>query len=152
MPAQQFVQELFSLVGRPFKDKKHLEPAVQQTHLGLLNDFTQFRKGELSTRPKEGQLEEKLKKLCEIQFRKSGRASLAEIIHVTGTLVFLLMSCFDKIGRGGLQPFYSWITDHVDVSTLWRTKRLEKHIYPSRRIGLEFFIRAIPMIAPKVYR
>ena len=32
--------------------------------------------------------------------------SLPEIMHITNVLVFLLMSCFAKVGRGSLQPIY----------------------------------------------
>ena len=83
--------------------------------------------------------------------RKDSVASHAEIMHLAGTLVFLLMSCFDKLARGGLQLFYSWITDNADMSTLWKTKSITRIITPSLRVGLAFFLRAIPMIKPRVY-
>ena len=58
----------------------------------------------------------------ELRERNPRTASAAEILHLAGSLVFLLYSCFDKIARGGLRPFYDWVTDNVDSATLWRTK------------------------------
>ena len=58
----------------------------------------------------------------ELKERNPRTASAAEILHLAGSLVFLLYSCFDKIAKGGLRPFYDWVTDNVDSATLWRTK------------------------------
>ena len=151
MTAQEFVQELFRLVGRPFKAKKHLPPAQKQVHLGLLNDFSEFQKGQMRITPKEGKLEEMHAKLLDLRDCTSKKASIGEVMHITGSLIFLLMACFDKVGRGGLQPFYAWIADHADASSLWKTKGTKCPITSQLYIGIEFFVRVIPLIRPRVY-
>ena len=55
---QAFVQELFKLAGRPFKASKHQEPCQRQVHLGLLNDFLEFQDGNISIKPRVGNIEE----------------------------------------------------------------------------------------------
>ena len=58
---QAFVQELFKLAGRPFKESKHQEPCQRQVHLGLLNDFLEFQTGSISIKPRLGKIDELLK-------------------------------------------------------------------------------------------
>ena len=58
---QAFVQELFKLAGRPFKESKHQEPCQRQVHLGLLNDFLEFQHGSISIKPRVGKINELLK-------------------------------------------------------------------------------------------
>jgi hypothetical protein len=99
---QAFVQELLKLVGRPFKESKHQAPCQRQVHLGLLNDFVDFKDGEISIKPRVGKIDELLLVLKDLKTRKPHAASAAEILHLAGSLVFLLYSCFDKVARGGL--------------------------------------------------
>ena len=72
-------------------------------------------------------------------------------MHITGSPIFLMMACFDKAGRSGLQPFYSWISDHAEMSSLWRNKSTLCTISKSPYIGIEFFVRIIPLFRPRVY-
>ena len=72
-------------------------------------------------------------------------------MQITGVLIFFLMACFDKIGRGGLNPFYEWIALNSDANSLWRTKHNRTRLTPSIMVGIEFFIRVIPMIKPRIY-
>ena len=83
--------------------------------------------------------------------REPRTASAAEVLHLAGSLVFLLCSCFDKIARGGLRPFYDWVTDHVGSATLWRTKDRHLALSPSLMGGIEFFLWALPLFEPRMY-
>ena len=83
--------------------------------------------------------------------REPRTASAAEVLHTAGSLIFLPYSCFGKIARGGLRPFYDWVTEHVDGATLWRTKDIHFSISPSLLGALEFFLRALPLLEPRVY-
>ena len=151
MSAQCFTSSLFHLVGRPFKEKKHLPPEDKQGHLGLLNDLSQFMSGYLSLRPKEGKMEELHKLLLDLRVRRPRLCTLSEIMKITGILIFLLMACFDKLARGGLRPFFDWIADNSDSTSLWRTKLNPIKISASLMVGVEFFLFTIPLIKPRIY-
>ena len=110
---QAFVQELLKLAGRPFKESKHQEPCQRQVHLGLFNDFLEFQHGSISIKPRVGKIDELLKMMQEMKAREPRTASAAEVLNLAGSSIFLLYSCFDKIARGGLRPFYDWVTEHV---------------------------------------
>ena len=60
------------------------------------------------------------------------------------TCVLNFISC-------GLRPFYDWVTEHVDSATLWRTKDRHLPITAPLLGGLEFFLRALPLLEPRVY-
>ena len=87
----------------------------------------------------------------DMKAREPRTASAAEVLHAAASLIFLLYSCFDKIARGGLRPFYDLVTEHVDSATLWRTKDRHLALSPSLLGGLEFFLRALPLLEPPVY-
>ena len=70
--AQAFVASVYELVGRPFKDKKHLAPAKNQQHLGFVNDFSDFSGGIPRLKPKDGKLEDIYNKLMAIRLREQG--------------------------------------------------------------------------------
>lgn len=89
--------------------------------------------------------------LLNIKERYSRVASMGEIMQLTGVLVFLLMSCFDKIGKGGLRPFDHWISKHADMTSLWITQNYWCPVVPNLLVGKEFFIHAIPLLKPNVY-
>ena len=89
--------------------------------------------------------------LLEIKGRYPHEASPGEIMNITGILIFFLLSCFDNIGRGDLTAFYEWIAASSDASTLWRTKHTKSFLTNRIMIGIEFFIRVIPMIKPRIY-
>ena len=72
-------------------------------------------------------------------------------MKITGVLIFFLMACFDKIGRGGLRPFFDWISENSEACSIWRTK-LSVSITPGLLIGIDFFLYVIPLIKPKIYR
>ena len=143
MSAQCFVSSVFDLIGRPFKAKKHLPPMQRQTHLGLLNDFFHFESGLVCLRPKEGKLDDIYEKLVSLQTRQPRQATLAEVMHIAGILIFFLMACFDKIARGGLRPFFDWISEFADARTLWRTKHHEFPITP-KLLGGRFVCESHP--------
>ena len=142
LSAQAFTASIDDLVGRPFKAKKHLAPETTQQHLGLVNHFTRFENGQLCLRLKEGKMEEIYNQLLAIRMRMPRVTTLAEMMHITGVLIFFLLSCFDKIGRGGLRSFYDWIALHCDSATLWKTKQDEVPITASLMVGVEFFLRS----------
>ena len=98
---QAFIQELFKLAGRPFKDSKHQAPCQRQVHLGLLNDFIEFKNGNISIKPRVGKIDELVLVLKDLKTREPHTVSAAEILHLAGSLVFFLYSCFDKVARGG---------------------------------------------------
>ena len=66
---QAFVQELFKLAGRPFKESKHQEPCQRQVHLGLLNDIIEFRNGNISIKPRVGQIDELITAMRDMKTR-----------------------------------------------------------------------------------
>ena len=98
-----------------------------------------------------GQIEELLEIMRELKARIPCTASAAEILHLAGSLVFLLYSCFDKIARGGLRPFYDWVTDNVDSATLWRTKDRRLALSSPLLGGMELLLRALPLLKPRIY-
>ena len=73
-------------------------------------------------------------------------------MKVTGLLIFLVMACFDKIARGGLRPFFDWISEHSDPATLWRSKLNPVHLSSSLMVGIDFFMYVIPFLKPRVYQ
>lgn len=63
-----------------------------------------------------------------------------------------MKSCpFDKIGRGGLRPFFDWIAENSESTSLWRIKLNKVDITTSLLDGMEFFIYVIPLIEPRIY-
>ena len=96
---QAFVQELFKLAGRPFKESKHQEPCQRQVPLVLRNDFFEFQNGNISIKPRVGKIDELITAMRDMKSREPRTASAAEVLHLAGSLVFLLYSCFDKIAR-----------------------------------------------------
>ena len=168
MSASEWVDFVYPLVGRPFKKEKHLPPSSTQVHLGLKNEFKHFQQNEILLEPKPGKLQEILETLIAFRARKDHLVSLGEIITIAGKSIFLLMSCFNKMARGGLQPFFQWLSDHSAYSNSTRsvtdnTKRITVRQRPtaltdkfpitsSLTIGMGFFIKGIPLLSPKVYR
>ena len=61
------------------------------------------------------------------------------------------MACFDKIARGGLRPFFDWISQHADATTLWRMKNHSFAITANLLVGVECFAKVIPQITPRIY-
>ena len=109
MSAFTFVDIIYSKVGRPFKPSKHLAPDSTQIHLGLSNMLGLFHENTVSLSPKPGKLEALHSSLLEIRTRQYQKATLGEIMVLAGKLIFLLMSCFNKMARGGLQPFFPMV-------------------------------------------
>ena len=86
-----------------------------------------------------------------------------------GKLIFLLMSCFDKMARGGLQSFFQWLPEHsADTSTQAPSasclfsnhlggQSQQKSLTSKHRItaslakGIEFFLKGIPLLKPRIY-
>ena len=168
MSASQFADFVYTLVGRPFKKEKHLPPCSTQVHLGLKNEYKDFQQNEIMLEPKPGKLQEILEALIAFRARDDQLVSLGEIMTTAGKLIFLLMSCFNKMERGGLQPLFQWLSDHSAYSTTSKgnsddlkrtTVRPGLHaltdtfkITSSLAIGMEFFIRGIPMLEPRIYK
>jgi hypothetical protein len=98
-----------------------------------------------------GKIDELVLVLKDLKTMEPHTASVAEILHLAGSLVFLLYSCFDKVARGGLRPFYDSVTDNVNSASLWRTKDRALALTPSIMGGVDFFLRALPLIEPRVY-
>ena len=84
--------------------------------------------------------------------RRPRLCTLHEIMKITSILIFFLMVCFDKIGRGGLRPFFDWISQKSEASSIRRTKLQSISITPGLLVGVDFFLYVIPLIKPKVYR
>ena len=68
--------------------------------------------------PKPGKLQEILDALNVPRSRDDQKVSLGEIMTIAGKLIVLLMSCFNTMARGGLQPFYQWLAEHSAYSSL----------------------------------
>ena len=89
---------------------------------------------------------------------------------LAGKLMFLLMSCFNKVARGGLQPFFQWLSDHCAYSSTTTNDRLDGQrsssalskgqaslttphsITASLAMVFEFFIKGIPLLKPRIYK
>ncbi len=98
-------------MGRPFKAKKHLPAAPKQQHLGLVNNFERFHEARVTLEPREGKVPALLATLrAMIEARE---ATPASILSLAGSLMFLLLACFARVGRGGLQPLFFWISAHA---------------------------------------
>ena len=82
---------------------------------------------------------------------KETGVAVGDVLKITGTLIFLLLSCFDKIARGGLRSFFDWISENVEFTALWNNKSSRKALTPSLLVRIEFFLRMIPRIQPKIY-
>ena len=133
----------------------------------MLNNF---HNNEISLIPKEGKLQEIHKDLMEIRQRSSQKATLGEIMVLGGKLIFLLMSCFDKMARGGLQSFFHWLSENSAYDTtapapatstsygLLGGSRGQQPLTSQHRItaslamGIEFFLKGIPLLKPRVYQ
>jgi len=152
LSASEWVDFVYTLVGRPFKKEKHLPPQETESHLGLKNEFKNFQQNEVSLEPKPGKLQELLDILKEFRNRENQLVSLKEIMTIAGKLIFLMMSCFNKMARGGLQPFFQWLAQHSAYTTNGISKQTTVCKKPptltdkflitaSLAIGMEFFIR-----------
>ena len=98
-------------MGRPFKAKKHLPAAPKQQHLGLVNNFERFHEARVTLEPREGKVPALLATLrAMIEARE---ATPASILSLAGSLMFLLLACFARVGRGGIQPLFVWISEHA---------------------------------------
>ena len=101
-----------------------LQKRIASIHLGLQNDSRSFINNEVALTPKPGKLAEVRNSLAEIRSMPKQRASLSEITKLTGQLIFLLMSCFNNMARGGLQPFFQWLAENIAYTQ-----------HPSNRLG-----------------
>ena len=70
-------------------------------------------------------------------------------MQLAGKLVFLTTNVFDKMARGGLQPFYTWLAGNISPEG-----RLDRsfQISASLAVGLEFFIRGLRLLQPRLYK
>ena len=69
----------------------------------MLEKFTEDM---VSLEPKDGKVEELTEVCRELRERRPQKAALDEIMRLAGRLMFLCMNCFDKLARGGIQPFF----------------------------------------------
>ena len=168
MSASELVDFVYKLVGRPFKKGKRLPPSSTQVHLGFKNELTDFQHNEVMLELKPRKLQDILEALLAFRSRDDQLVSLGEIMTTAGKLICLLMSCFNKMARGGLQPFFQWLSDSSayssttisDANVLNRTT-VRPRLYAltdkfkcssSLAIGMELFIRGIPLLEPRIYR
>ena len=95
--------------------------------------------------------------------------AVGEIMVLGGKPIFLLMSCFDKMARGGLQSFFHWLSEHsaytptqpASAACLFsnhfggqkqQQALTSKHrITASLAMGIEFFLKGIPLLTPRIY-
>ena len=99
MSSSEFVDFVYTLVGRLFKKEKHLPPCSTQVHLEFKNEFKDFQQNEIMLEPKPGKLQDILEALIAFRARDDQLVSLGEIMTTAGKLIFLLMSCFNKKGK-----------------------------------------------------
>ena len=78
---------------------------------------------------------------------------------LAGKLIFLLMSCFNMMARGGLQPFFRWLADnsaYIKRSTNRPGDRgslqSNHNITAGLAMGMDFFILGFPLLKPKNYK
>ena len=79
MSASEWVDFVYTLVGRPFKKEKHLPRSATQLHLGLNNEFKQLKQNEISLEPKPGKLQEILEALIAFRAREDQMVSLGKL-------------------------------------------------------------------------
>ena len=75
----------------------------------------------ISQLPTPGKMEELDGYLQELRERRSQQSTLGEMMVLGGRLIFQLMGCFDKMARGGLQPFFHWLSEHFAYSSQQNT-------------------------------
>ena len=150
LSASAFTSEFYELVGRPFKPSKHLDACGRQVHLGLLYVLDNFFKHQVSLEPKPGKIMEITKEL--VQMRSEQLISLRSVMTLAGKLIFLLMACFNKLARGGLQPFFEWLANNAayDCSTSIRLDTTYRTT-PSLLLATDFFIRGLQLLQPRIY-
>ena len=102
--------DLFALVGRPFAPAKHQPPSLGLVHLGLFNDFSGWRRGWIRLQPREGKLDELTNVIEELL--QEADTSVAAVESLIGSLLFLIVNCFGKVGRGGFQALHVWCSEN----------------------------------------
>ncbi len=70
-----------------------------------------FRYGTVSLVPRPGKLAELSAELADLL--AIGEATTARVLSLCGSLMFLILACFSRIGRGSLQPLFWWVANHL---------------------------------------
>ena len=83
MGLQDFINTVYELVGRPFKETKRLQAAPEQVHLGLLNDMSKFGEGKLCICPKEGELQGFWIALKTMKEEKDRGVAIGDVLKIT---------------------------------------------------------------------
>ncbi len=148
--AQSWVCDLFALAGRPFADKKHLSASSEQVHLGLLNNLADFGNGEVSLAPWPGKLAELSEELAELL--RVGEATPARILSPCGSLMFLILACFSRIGHGGLQSLFFWAAKHAAAGPDASLSKRKRTLDSQALTALEFFQFVIEHFSPRIFR
>ena len=86
-----------------------MPPCSTQVHLGFKNELKDFHHNEVMLEPKPGKPQDVLEALLAFRSRDDQLVSLGEIMTTAGKLIFILMSCLNKMAIGGLQPFFQWL-------------------------------------------
>jgi hypothetical protein len=108
----------------------------------------QFAEDRVSLEPKDGKVEELTETCKELRERRPQKAALDEIMRLAGRLMFLCMNCFDKLARGGIQPFFGWLADNIDPEL----KLQQKHdISAALALGIDFFYKGLKLLKPRIY-
>ena len=75
----------------------------------------------------------------------------AEILSLAGNIMFLLLACFDRIGRGGLQPLFHWAATHIGSTTGGAGLRRPAALDGPALMGLDFFTMVLSSFKPCIY-
>ena len=111
MIASDFVGFVYHKKGRPFLPSTHVSPASIQAHLVLQNMLQHLFRLLNVSGAETRKMQDIYDSLREMRDIRSQQTTLGEMIVLGGKLIFLLMSCFDKMSRGGLQSFFHWLSE-----------------------------------------
>ena len=131
------------LLGFVLDDGKWCKPLAVNAFLGVLYDFSQFPKGEVRIRIKEGR---KLKIAAMLQHAlDSGRMTSADAASLRGKLYFACTQAFGRVGRAALQSFvarqYSY-ESNLDDSLLTAIAFFQQFIEHADAIPRTYYIDA----------
>ena len=150
MSAQDFTQRFYALVSRPFSPAKSIPSGRLTLHLGLRNDFTGWRQGQLKLVPRPGKVDEIIEQLETLS--AASQALVSSVMSLIGSMLFLTSNCFDKIGRGGFQAMHEWCARHLRASPHSAPSAILAHLDPSVHLSIVFFSFVFKNLKPKICR
>ena len=150
MSAQDFTQKLYALVSRPFSPAMSIPSGKLTLHLGLRNDFSGWRQGQLKLLPRPGEVDEIIAQLEVLS--EATRVFVSSAMSLIGSMFFLTSNCFDKIGSEAFQAMHEWCARHVSASPHSPPSATSANLDASVRLSIVFFLFVFRNLKPKVCR